>query len=153
MRQHQTTATLIGALMLSALLVADAHAQRGGGGGRGGVASSGSFSASSATASTNSGNRPSQLPAKPGQLPSDGRGDWDAGSAVVAGAVVGAAAARRGYGASGPYYYEPMTTLPCTPKEISAGSVKYYQCGSDFFMQTYDGGTVVYVQVDPPPQY
>ena len=152
MRQHRTTAILMGVLMLSALLVADAHAQRGGG--RGGVASSGSFSSSSATAGTNS--RPSQLPAKPSQLPSDGRGDWDAGNnapAFVAGAVVGAAAARRGYGASGAFYYEPLTTLPCAPKEINAGSVKYYQCGNDFFMQTYDGGSVVYVQVDPPPQY
>ena len=149
MRQHRTTATLIGLLVLSAVLVADAHAQRGGG--RGGVASSGSFSSGSAGTI----NRPSQLPAKPGQLPSDGRGDWDAGNnapAFVAGAVVGAAAARRAYGASGAFYYEPLTTLPCTPKEINAGSVKYYQCGNDYFMQAYDGGSVMYVQVDPPPQ-
>ncbi len=154
MRQRGTTATLIGVLVLSVVLIADAHAQRGGGGGgaspaRGGVASSGSFSTGSATAGTTTGGRPSQLP-------SDGRGDWDAGNnapAFVAGAVVGAtAAARRGYGASGAFYYEPLTTLPCTPKEINAGSVKYYQCGNDYFMQTYDGGTVIYVQVDPPPQ-
>ena len=155
MRPLRTTATLVGVLVLTALVVTDAQAQRGGA--RGGVASSGSFSSSSATAGTNAGGRPSQLPAKPGQLPSDGRGDWDAGSnapAFVAGAVVGAAAAtRRGYGASGAFYYEPLTTLPCTPKEISAGSIKYYQCGNDYFMQTYDGGSVVYVQVDPPPQY
>ena len=148
MRHHRTTGTLIGVLVLSAVLIADAHAQRGGG--RGGVAASGSFSSSSATA----GGRPSQLPAKPGQLPSDGRGDWDGGSnapAFVAGAVVGAAAAsRRGYGTA--YYYEPLTTLPCTPKEINVGSVKYYQCGNDYFMQAYDGGAVLYVQVDPPPQ-
>ena len=146
MRHHRTTGTLIGVLVLSAVLIADAHAQRGGG--RGGVAASGSFSAGSATA----GGRPSQLPARPAQLPSDGRGDWDAGSnapAFVAGAVVGAAAARR---ASGAYYYEPLTTLPCTPKEINVGSVKYYQCGNDYFMQAYDGGAVLYVQVDPPPQ-
>ena len=156
------TATVTSILVLSALLVADAHAQRGGA--RGGVASSGSFSTSSATVGTNTGGRPSQLPAKPGQLPtkpgqlpSDGRGDWDAGDnapAFVAGAVVGAAAAaRRGYGASGAFYYEPLTTLPCTPKEINVGSVKYYQCGSEYFMQAYDGGSVLYVQVDPPPQY
>ena len=147
MRPHRTTATLIGLWVLSAVFVTDAHAQRGGG--RGGVASSGSFSSSSATAG-----RPSQLPAKPGQLPSDGRGDWDAGNnapAFVAGAVVGAAAARRA-GASGAFYYEPLTTLPCTPKEISAGIVKYYQCGHDYFMQAYDGGSVMYVQVDPPAQ-
>ena len=150
MRQHRTTATLIGLLVLSAVLVTDAHAQRGGG--RGGVASSGSFS-SSVTAG--SGSRPSQLPARPSQLPSDGRGDWDGGNnapAFVAGAVVGAAAARRAYGASGAFYSEPLTALPCTPKEINAGSVKYYQCGNDYFMQAYDGGSVMYVQVDPPAQ-
>src|SRR4029453_7384418 len=98
MRQHRTTAILIGVFVLSALLVADAQAQRGGRGGggaapaRGGVASSGRFSTSSAWAGTTTGTRPSQLP-------SDGRGDWDAGNnapAFVAGAVVGAAAARRG---------------------------------------------------------
>ncbi len=151
MRPRWTTATLFGVLVLSAVLIADAHAQRGGraGGGaapaRGGVASSGSFSTGSATAGT-----------RPSQLPADGRGDWDAGNrapAVVAGAVIGAtAAARRGYGASGAYYNEALTTLPCTPKEINAGSIKYYQCGNDYFMQTYDGGSVVYVQVDPPAQ-
>ena len=153
MRKHRMNLSLIGVLAFSAFLVTDAHAQRGGG--RGGVASSGSFSSGSATAGANSGGRPAQLPAKPAQLPSDGRGDWDAGSnapAFVAGAVVGAAAARRGYGASGAYYYEPLTTLPCTPKEINAGSVKYYQCGNDYFMQAYDGGSVTYVQVDPPAQ-
>lgn len=147
MRQRWTMATLFGVLVLSAVLIADARAQRGGGGGaaRGGVASSGSFSAGSATAG-----------ARPGQLPADGRGDWDAGNrapAVVAGAVVGATvAARRGYGASGAVYDETLTTLPCTPKEINAGSIKYYQCGNDYFMQAYDGGSVRYVQVDPPPQ-
>ena len=148
MRQHRMTTTVIGALVLSALLVADANAQRGGG--RGGVASTGSFSTSSATAG-----RPSQLPARPAQLPSNGRGDWDGESnapALVAGAVVGAAAARRSYAASGAYYYEPLTTLPCTPKEINVGSIKYFQCGNDYFMQAYDGGSVLYVQVDPPPQ-
>ena len=146
MRQRGTTRTLIGVLVLSALFVADAQAQRGSG--RGGVAASGSFSSST--------NRPSQLPTKPAQLPSGGRGDWDAGSnapAVVAGAVVGAAvSARSGYGAAGAFYYEPLTTLPCTPKEINVGSVKYYQRGNDYFMQAYDGGSVLYVQVDPPPQ-
>ena len=151
MRQRGPTTTLIGVLVLSAFFVVDAHAQRGGG--RGGVAASGSFSSGSATAGTT--NRPSQLPPKAAQLPSGGRGDWDAGSnapAVVAGAVVGAAvAARSGY-AAGAFYYEPLTTLPCTPKEINVGSVKYYQCGNDYFMQAYDGGSVLYVQVDPPPQ-
>ena len=151
MRKHRTSLSLIGVLMFSAFLVTDADAQRGGG--RGGVASSGSFSSGSAAAGANSAGRPSQLPAKPAQLPSDGRGNWDAGNnapAFVAGAVVGAAAAtRRGYGA---YYNEPLTMLPCTPKEINAGSVKYYQCGNDYFMQTYDGGSVMYVQVDPPAQ-
>lgn len=145
MRQRWTTGTLIGIVVLSAVLVADAHAQRGGGGARGGVASSGSFSASSATAGT-----------RPSQLPSNARGDWDAGNnapALVAGAVVGATvAARRGYGASGAVYDETLTTLPCTPKEINAGSIKYFQCGNDYFMQAYDGGSVRYVQVDPPPQ-
>ena len=156
MRERRVTAILIGVVMLSALLATDADAQRGGGGGRGGVASSGSFSSGSVAAGASSGGKPAQLPAKPAQLPSDGRGDWDAGNnapAFVAGAVVGAAAAnRRSYSASGAYYYEPMTTLPCTPKEITAGSVKYYQCGNDYFMQAYDGGSVLYVQVDPPAQ-
>jgi len=164
-RRRRWTATLFGALVLSAVLIADADAQRGGRGGggtssaRAGVASTGSFSTSSTTAGTTTGAKPSQLPAdgRPSQLPADGRGDWDAGNnnapAFVAGAVVGAnVAARRGYGVSGGYS-ETLTTLPCTPKEINAGSVKYYQCGNEFFMQTYDGGSVVYVQVDPPPQY
>ncbi|HKO68186.1 MAG TPA: hypothetical protein VJU53_10320 [Burkholderiaceae bacterium] len=161
MKQRWATVSVVGVLMVS--VVADVHAQRGGGraGGaapaRGGVASTGSFSSGSTTAAASSIERPAQLPARPGQLPSDGRVDWDAGDrapGVVAGAVVGAAAARRAYGAaSGSFYYEPLTTLPCTPKEINAGSVKYYQCGADYFMQTYDGGSVIYVQVDPPSNY
>ena len=163
---HWTTASAIVVIALFSAAEAEARGGggRGGGGGfgggavRGGAASNGGFS-SGGSVSTGSGAARAQPRDKASQLPAGGRGDWDSGArppGLAAGIVVGVAIARRSYLASDGYYYyydEPISSLPCTPREINVGGAMYYQCGSAYYMLTYEGGSVVYVQVDPPPGY
>jgi hypothetical protein len=46
-----------------------------------------------------------------------------------------------------------FNSLTCTPTIVSVGGVSYYQCGSNWYNQAYQGGDVVYVSVGAPPGY
>ena len=172
MRWAAASAIVVIAMVSAVEVDARGGGGRGGGGGfgggavRGGAASNGGFSSGSSAAPAQARAAPAQKPSAPtaqprdnvSQLPSVGRGDWDSGArppGLAAGIVVGVAIARRSYLAYDGYYYyyEPMSTLPCTPVEISVGDVVYYQCGSAYYVLTYEGGSLMYVQVDPPAGY
>lgn len=132
--------------------VAVAHgAGRGGGGGyaRGGAASTGSFTGGAVAA------RQIDHPVAAARAADNRRDIVDNGHRdhPVAAAAVAARAVdnRRDYvgGGGGAYYAE----LPCSSSETYVDGVMYYACGTTYYVQSYSGGTVVYVPSPPPPGY
>ena len=141
--------TICWALALLVGSVAVAHARGGGGGGgrsggggyaRSGAASTGSFSGGATAAARVDDNRRDVVD----------RGRLD--HPVAAGAAAGRAVDnRRDYygGGGGAYYAE----LPCSGSETYIDGVTYYACGTTYYVQSYSGGSVVYVLSPPPPGY
>jgi len=126
----------------------------GGGGGyaRGGAASSGSFSGG-AVAAGRTGNVAGA--AEAARAADNRRDTVDRGHLdhpVAAGAVAARAVDnRRDYygGGGGAVYVE----LPCSSSETYVDGVTYYACGTTYYVQSYSGGSVVYVLSPPPPGY
>ena len=54
------------------------------------------------------------------------------------------------YGGSGGAYY---VELPCSSSETYIDGVMYYACGTTYYVESYSGGSVVYVLSPPPPGY
>ena len=51
-------------------------------------------------------------------------------------------------------YYGTVVVLPCSPTAISVDGFVYYICDTAYFTPGYyPDGSVVYVQVEPPPGY
>lgn len=42
------------------------------------------------------------------------------------------------------------TTLPCQPTVLDVEGVKYYQCGSQYFVEVYGGSGPMFMPVAPP---
>jgi hypothetical protein len=148
--------SVVCALALLAGSVAVAHgAGRGGGGGgyaRGGAASSGSFSGGAVAADRtgNSAGAATAARAADNRRDTVDRGQLD--HPVAAGAVAARAVDnRRDYygGGGGAVYVE----LPCSSSETYVDGVTYYACGTTYYVQSYSGGSVVYVPSPPPPGY
>ncbi|MGI9327049.1 MAG: hypothetical protein ACR2PZ_17660 [Pseudomonadales bacterium] len=49
--------------------------------------------------------------------------------------------------------YAAFRSLSCRSTVIIANGVSYYSCGGSYYERVYQGGTVVYVIVAPPPGY
>lgn len=134
--------------------VAVVHARGGGGGGyaRGGAASTGSFTGGTVAAGrTGDGARAAAV-----ARAADNRRDIiDNGlrdHPVAAGAVAARAVDNRRdnyVGGGGATYVE----LPCSSSETYVDGVMYYACGTTYYVQSYSGGSVVYVPSPPPPGY
>lgn len=41
-------------------------------------------------------------------------------------------------------------TLPANCVTLSGGDTKFYQCGSNYYREAYQGTTLVYITTDPP---
>jgi hypothetical protein len=153
--QVRISRSFVYALVLLVGSAAVVHgAGRGGGGGyaRGGAASTGSFSGGAvAAARSGDGSR-----AAAAARAADNRRDViDSGHRdhpVAAGAVAARAVDNRrdnvvvGGGVS---YAE----LPCSRSETYVDGVTYYACGTTYYVQSYSGGSIVYVPSPPPPGY
>ena len=48
---------------------------------------------------------------------------------------------------------ELILELPCSSSETYVDGVTYYACGTTYYVQSYSGGTIVYVPSSPPPGY
>ena len=136
------------ALLVGSVAVPLAH----GGYARGGAASTGSFSGG-VVAAGRTGNGAGAVAAA---RAADNRRDIvDSGQRehpVAAGAVAARAVDnRRDYygGGGGAFYAE----LPCSSSETNVDGVTYYACGTTYYVQSYSGGSVVYVLSPPPPGY
>jgi len=148
-----------GAVCALALLVgsvAVAHARGGGGGGggyaRGGAASTGSFTGGAVAAGRTGNVAGAAAAARAADNRRDtvDTGHWD--HPVAAGAVAARAVDNRRdyYGGGGGVYY---AELPCSSSETYIDGVTYYACGTTYYVQSYSGGSVVYVPSPPPPGY
>jgi hypothetical protein len=147
------------ALLVGSTVVAYGAGRGGGGGGyaRGGAASTGSFSGGAVVGRTGDGSRAAAAArAVDNRQDIDNRRDnVDIGHRdhpVAAGAVAARAVDnRRDYvGGSGGTYY---TELPCSRSETYVDGVTYYACGTTYYVQSYSGGSLVYVPSPPPPGY
>src|SRR5262249_12683372 len=75
-----------------------------------------------------------------------------AGLAAATGAAIGAAAAYAGLAA--PSTGEYSAGGPCSaPTVVSAGNMKYFQCGAVWYTQAYGPSGPTFVQVAPPAGY
>ena len=52
--------------------------------------------------------------------------------------------------AAAPAPAQPIRSLPCNANVINRQGVMYYQCGQDYYMQTFGSNGPVYMQVAPP---
>ena len=158
LKQVLISCSVVCALALLVGSVAVAHcAGRGGGGGaggyaRGGAASTGSFSDGAVVAGRtgNGAGAAAAARAADNRLDNVDRGRLD--HPVAAGAVAARAVDnRRDYygGGGGAFYAE----LPCSSSETYVDGVTYYACGTTYYVQSYSGGSVVYVPSSPPPGY
>jgi len=156
LKQVLISSSVVCALALLVGSVAVAHgAGRGGGGGgyaRGGAASSGSFSGGAVAAGrTGNGARA----AAAARVADNRRDIVDTGRRdhpVAAGAVAARAVDNRRDNVvvgGGAFYAE----LPCSSSETYIDGVTYYACGTTYYVQSYSGGSVVYVPSPPPPGY
>jgi len=142
------------ALLVGSVAVAHGAGRGGGGGGfaRSGAASTGNFTGGTVAAGrTGDGAR-----AAAAARAADNRRDIvDAGHRdhpVAAGAVAARGVADRRdnvYVGGGVSYAE----LPCSSSETYSDGVTYYACGTTYYVQSYSGGSVVYVPSPPPPGY
>jgi hypothetical protein len=147
--------SVVCALALLVGSVAVAHARGGGGGGytRSGAASTGSFSGGAVTAGRAGNVAGAAAAARAGDNRQDNVDNGHRDHPVAAAAVAARAADNRrdNYygGGSGAYYAE----LPCSSSETYIDGVNYYACGTNYYVQSYSGGAVVYVPSSPPPGY
>lgn len=121
--------------------VAVTHARGGGGGyARGGAASTGSFTGGAVAEARTVDNRR--------DIVDNGHRDHP----VAAGAVAARAVDNRQdyYGGGGGVYY---AELPCSGSQTYVDGVTYYACGTTYYVQSYSGGSVVYVPSPPPAGY
>jgi len=159
LKQVLISSSVVWALALLVGSVAVAHgAGRGGGGyARGGAASTGSFTGAAVAGRTGDGARAAAAErAVDNRQGIDNRRDLvDPGHRdhPVAAAAVAARAVdnRQDYygGGGGTLYVE----LPCSSSETYVDGVTYYACGTTYYVQSYSGGSVVYVPSPPPPGY
>jgi hypothetical protein len=49
--------------------------------------------------------------------------------------------------------YAVFRNLNCRTTVIVYSGISYYSCGSSYYERVYQGGSVVYVIVTPPPGY
>ena len=154
----QVFVPLIVISMLTVLVgsVAVAHARGGArvGAGSGGYTRSGAAATGSFTGGAVA-DRQIDHPAAAAQIADNRRDIVDAGHRdhPVAAAAVAARAVdnRQGYygGSGGTYYAE----LPCSSSQTYVDGVMYFACGTTYYVESYSGGTVVYVLSPPPPGY
>jgi hypothetical protein len=154
LKQVLMSRTVVCALALLVGSVAVAQGRGGGGGGfsRGGAASTGNFTGGAGTTSRTGNVAGTAAAAKA----ADNRRDTvDRGSIdhpVAAGAVAARAVDNRRdsyVGGGGAFYAE----LPCSSSETNIDGVTYYACGTTYYVQSYSGGSIVYVPSPPPPGY
>jgi len=146
-----------GVLCALALLVgsvAVVHARGGGGGGysRGGAASTGNFTGGAVAAGRAGDGARAAAVARAADNRRDNIDIGHRDHPVAAGAVAARAADNRQdyYGGGGGAYY---VELPCSSSETYVDGVTYYACGTTYYVQSYSGGSVVYVPSPPPPGY
>jgi hypothetical protein len=155
LKQVLISRTVVCALALLVGSVAVAHARGGGGGGgfaRSGAASTGSFTGGAGAADRSGSSVNAAAAARTADNRSDtvDRDHFD--HPVAAGAVAARAVDnRRDYygGGGGAFYAE----LPCSGSETYIDGITYYACGTTYYVQSYSGGSVVYVLSTPPPGY
>ena len=154
LKQVLISRSVVCALALIVVSVAVAHGAGRGGGGytRGGAAATGSFSGGAVAAGRTGDSTGAAGAARAADNRRDtvDRGHLD--HPVAAGAVAARAVDnRRDYygGGGGAVYAE----LPCSSSETYIDGVTYYSCGTTYYVQSYSGGSVVYVLSPPPPGY
>jgi len=151
---HSLVCTLF--VLVGSVAVAHGAGRGGGGGGggyaRGGAASTGSFTGGAVAAGrTGDGARTAAV----ARAVDNRRDIVDHGHRdhpVTAGAVAARAVDNRRdnyVGGGGAYYVE----LPCSSSETYIDGITYYACGTTYYVQSYSGGSVVYVPSPPPPGY
>jgi hypothetical protein len=69
---------------------------------------------------------------------------------VIGGAAVAAAEESESTTTTTTTIASPTAVLPCEPKMMTANSVTYYLCGSQFYVQAYGDSGLIYMPVDPP---
>ena len=141
------------ALLVASVAVAHGASRSGGGGGyaRGGAASSGSFSGAAVAGRTGDGARTAAAARAVDNrqdIGDPGHRDHPVAAAAVAARAVDN---RQDYygGGGGAVYVE----LPCSSSETYIDGVTYYACGTTYYVQSYSGGSIVYVPSPPPPGY
>jgi len=160
LKQVLISSSVVCALALLVGSVAVAHARGGGvvggggGGGyaRGGAASTGSFTGGAVAAGRTGdvAGAAAAARAADNRLDTVDRDRLD--HPVAAGAVAARAVDNRRdyYGSGGGAVY---VELPCSSSETYIDGVTYYACGTTYYVQSYSGGSVVYVPSPPPPGY
>ena len=154
LKQILISRTVVCVLTLLVGSVAVVHARGGGGGGfaRSGAASTGGFAggAGAADRAGNGVNDAAAVKAADNRRDTVNRDHLD--YPVAAGAVAARAVDNRrdNYGGGGGAYY---AELPCSGSETYIDGITYYACGTTYYVQSYSGGSVVYVLSPPPPGY